>query len=79
MQRKVATLTVTINLDPVPGTMHTEESAQEVIFSILNSQLGHYNPVVSIAPETNCGHPFYMYTKGGSAACGEFNCNNYIH
>lgn len=29
--------------------------------------------------ETSCGHKFYKLTKGGSAACGEFDCNNYIY
>lgn len=29
--------------------------------------------------KAHCGHTFYKLTKGGSAACGELDCNNYIH
>lgn len=41
-----ALLTVLIDLDPVPGTMHTGDSAKDAVQSALHNQLGHYNPVV---------------------------------
>lgn len=79
MERRTATLSVTVNLDMFPGTMHTPESAEEVIIAVLNEMIGPYDPVVSLQPTTSCGHPFYQKTKDGLAACGESFCNNYIH
>jgi hypothetical protein len=49
IKRERVMLNVMINLDPVPGTMHTAESAQESIQAILLSSVGHYDPVVVIA------------------------------
>lgn len=43
-------LIVYVNLDQMPGTFHSKESARNVISAILNERLGHYNPMVSIAP-----------------------------
>jgi hypothetical protein len=54
---------VYVNLDPVPGTFHTQESAQNVIRGILEDRLPEsYNPMVSLAPaelqpENNEGPP----------------------
>lgn len=39
-------LHVMVNLDPVPGTFHTPESAREMIEGILISRIPHYDPVV---------------------------------
>lgn len=39
-------LTVLVDLDRIPGTFHTPESAQENVEAILRSSIGHYNPVV---------------------------------
>lgn len=41
---------VYVDLDPIPGMMHTKESAQSIIRTILYDRLGHYNPVISLAP-----------------------------
>lgn len=41
---------VYVDLDPVPGTFHSQESAQNVIRGILNDRISHYNPMVSLAP-----------------------------
>jgi len=43
---KSLTLIVTVNLDPVPGTFHTQESAQEGVQAILTSMIPHYKPDV---------------------------------
>lgn len=77
--RRTVTFMVTVELDDMPGAMHTEESAQTIVTHVLNQQMSHYNPTVMQIPKPHCGHPFYMLTKSGSAACGEFTCNNYIH
>ena len=42
------TLQVTINLDPVPGAMHTPAGAASAVFAVLDDRLGHYHPTVSI-------------------------------
>lgn len=48
MERKRVVLEVIIDLDPVPGTFHTPESAEEVVQAILNSSIPHYHPNVKI-------------------------------
>lgn len=40
---------VLANLDPIPGTFHTKESARDSIAWVLHGRIGHYNPIVSIA------------------------------
>lgn len=39
---------VFIDLDTAPGTMHTEESAREVLVNILDNAIPHYNPKVFV-------------------------------
>lgn len=39
-------LNVMINLDQLPGAMHTEQQARDTIEAILLTRLGHYDPVV---------------------------------
>lgn len=41
---------VSVDLDPMLGTMHTKESAQHVVRNILFQRMRDYNPTVSIAP-----------------------------
>lgn len=41
---------VHMDLDPVPGTFHSKESARNVIGRLLDERIGHYNPIVSISP-----------------------------
>lgn len=48
MERKSVTLVVTVELDGVPGTFHTPESAQENVQAMLNSMIPHYHPTVEI-------------------------------
>lgn len=42
---------VYVDLDPVPGTFHSQESAQNSIRGILLRAIPHYNPMVSLAPD----------------------------
>lgn len=37
---------VGVDLDPVPGAFHTEESARTSIQQILRDRINHYNPSV---------------------------------
>lgn len=46
MNRKRIKLEVYVNLDMVPGTFHTKESAQEVVARMLSQSIPHYNPKV---------------------------------
>jgi hypothetical protein len=47
MERQKVDVTVTWELDLVPGTNHTPESGKEMIQGILSRSIPHYNPVVS--------------------------------
>lgn len=47
---KRAAFLVYLNLDPVPGEMHTKESAESILQAVVNDRLSHYNPHVSLAP-----------------------------
>lgn len=47
MARVRIKLEITVDLDPVPGAFHTEESARKIIAQILNDRIGHYNPLVT--------------------------------
>ena len=51
MERKRVAFVVYVDLDPVPGQMHSTESAQNIIRHILQDRLRPYNPIVSLAPE----------------------------
>lgn len=51
MQRQRVTLTVQVDLDPVPGTFHTKESAVEQVQHILYSSIPHYRPLVTDVQE----------------------------
>lgn len=41
-------LAVYVNLDPVPGTFHSADSARNVVSNMLLQRIPHYNPTVSI-------------------------------
>lgn len=41
---------VYVDLDPLPGIMHSQESAQNVIRNVLYQRMPKYNPIVSLAP-----------------------------
>lgn len=45
-----ARLIVVVDLDAMPGTMHTPESAQQVVQNVLFQRMSHYNPVAHLAP-----------------------------
>lgn len=49
MERERIKLEVYVDLDPVPGTFHSKESAQNTVRNILNSAIPHYNPTVNLA------------------------------
>lgn len=40
-------LIVYVDLDPVPGPMHSIDSAQNTVRGILHAQIPHYNPMVT--------------------------------
>jgi hypothetical protein len=46
--KKKVVLEVTIDLDAMPGAMHNGEYTQEYVQNLLNSMIGHYNPVVTM-------------------------------
>lgn len=48
---KRVALLVYVDLDPVPGPFHTEDSALNNLRGILEDQINHYNPVVAFAPD----------------------------
>lgn len=45
-----AAFVVYVDLDRVPGTMHSKDSARKVIGGILMNHIPHYHPMVSVAP-----------------------------
>ena len=42
-------LNVMVDLDPIPGAMHTPEGARAIVEAILLSRIGHYDPVVVVS------------------------------
>lgn len=46
--RKRVTLQIEIDLDPVIGAMHTEDSARYHVQMVLTSQMAWYNPEVKL-------------------------------
>lgn len=50
MPHKKVALIVYIDLDPIPGVMHTEDSAREVVSAHLTNAMNHYNPRVLVGP-----------------------------
>lgn len=51
MERDRVRLVVCVDLDPMPGAMHTPKSAMELVFAILNDRIPHYNPAVEVIEE----------------------------
>jgi hypothetical protein len=49
-QTRVAVL-IYVDLDSVPGTFYSQESAQNVLRAILNQHFSRYCPMVSLAPD----------------------------
>src|SRR4051812_7875839 len=47
-----AYMLVQVDLDPIPGDMHTDDSARENIQAVLNHAIGHYRPSVLVLNET---------------------------
>lgn len=56
MDRTRIKLATYVNLDLVPGTFHTPESAQHVVSDILDQSIGHYEPSVAIESYGNKDH-----------------------
>jgi len=44
-------LQVMVDLDPVPGAMHTPDGARAIVEAILMSRIPHYTPVVVVPPD----------------------------
>lgn len=53
MKRNRVKLIVEVDLDPIPGAMHTPMSAMEFVFAILNQRIPHYDPEVSLTAEAD--------------------------
>lgn len=51
MAGRIVILTVAVALDPIPGAFHTKESAVETVQRLLDNGIGHYNPIVILAPD----------------------------
>lgn len=51
------TFEISVDLDAVPGTFHTVESARDVIESILKQTISHYNPAVTIKANATKAEP----------------------
>lgn len=51
MSRERVSFTVSIELDPIPGAMHTKESAKSAIEDIISSRMPSYNPRVYLSAE----------------------------
>jgi len=52
MSRNRVALIVYVDLDPMPGAFHTEESAVNNVRGILESTIPWYNPDTAYMPET---------------------------
>lgn len=52
MQRRIS-LQILVNLDPVPGTFHTSESARNQVQKILTEAIPWYKPIVVDVSEDN--------------------------
>lgn len=50
LRRRRSTLTVTIDLDPVPGWGNEAEDHRALVQRLLDDAVGHYHPHVEIAP-----------------------------
>ena len=48
MERRTTTLLVTIEQDPLPGWGHQPEDHEKWLRQTLASQIGHYNPTVTL-------------------------------
>lgn len=49
--RKRVCFVIFVDLDPVPGSMHTQESAHNILRFIFQNRIPHYHPIVSLAPD----------------------------
>lgn len=59
-------LVIQVDLDPMPGTFHTKESAHNIVRNILVGVFSHYNPIVSFAPAEL--QPEYINNEGNVPA-----------
>lgn len=48
MNRTRIMLAAYVDLDPMPGTFHTADSARNAVSGMLKDRIGHYSPVVSV-------------------------------
>lgn len=42
---------VLVDLDPIPGSFHSQESAQHWLGLIFQRNIAHYNPMISLGPD----------------------------
>lgn len=51
MKKQRIKLVLWVDLDPMPGTFHTPESAKESVEAILKDRIPHYNPMLAPLPK----------------------------
>jgi hypothetical protein len=49
---------VYVNIDPMPGVFHTEQSALDRLDDILKNAIPHYSPSVAHAPDSMQPQPY---------------------
>ena len=60
MKRKRIKLEVFVNLDLIPGAMHTKDSARDIVDTMLKQSLGHYSPAVKTTNYEVVYNPTYQ-------------------
>lgn len=70
MNRPRKAFLVYVDLDPLPGAMHTQETAQNHLNRILGEYFGSYKPTVSLAPhEAQLPHSVEARVRKGYVVC----------
>lgn len=54
---------ILVDLDPLPGSFHTQESAQNWVGMLFQRTIAHYNPTISLAPASV--QPYLIINKEG--------------
>lgn len=50
--RKRICFVIYVDLDPIPGSFHSQESAQNILGFLFRHYIPHYNPTLSLAPDS---------------------------
>lgn len=75
MNRTRIMLATFVDLDPVPGTFHTADSARSCVNGILQQSIPHYTPIVSIVSYARHMHNlmFDYHNMNYSGGSPEYN------